>query len=77
MGWPGPLSPQAGIENPVKTLLEKAQTNIAVLLTRDLGQIRKILVPLGGGGDAAATDGATIRGVPNWHWRNSVNCSAP
>lgn len=49
VGWPGPLNPNAAIENPVKTLLEKAQTNIAVLLSRNLGQIHSILVPIGGG----------------------------
>lgn len=49
VGWPGPLNPKAVIENPVKTLLEKAQTNVAVLLSRNLGEIHNILVPIGGG----------------------------
>ncbi|HSQ27237.1 MAG TPA: amino acid permease [Anaerolineales bacterium] len=49
VGWPGPLSPHAVVENPVKTLLEKAETNVAVLLSRNLGPIRNILVPIGGG----------------------------
>ncbi len=48
-GWPGPLNPTAGVENPIQTLLEKAQTNVAVLLGPNLGQIRNILVPVGGG----------------------------
>lgn len=48
-GWPGPLDPDATVENPVKILLEKAQTNILVLLGRNLGKIHNILVPVGGG----------------------------
>jgi amino acid transporter/nucleotide-binding universal stress UspA family protein len=48
-GWPGALNPNATQENPVKILLEKAQTNVLVLLDRDLGQIHHILVPIGGG----------------------------
>ena len=48
-GWPGPLNPTAGVENPIQTLLEKAQTNVAVLLGPNLGQIRNLLVPVGGG----------------------------
>lgn len=49
MGWPGPLRPESDSPNPVKTLLEKAPTNIAVLLSRNPGKIRSILVPIGGG----------------------------
>lgn len=45
-GWPGA---QAAAENPVKILLEKAQTNVLVLLERNPGKIRNILVPVGGG----------------------------
>jgi nucleotide-binding universal stress UspA family protein len=48
-GWPGPLNPHATVENPIQILLEKAQTNVAVLLSHNLGQIRNILVPIGGG----------------------------
>lgn len=48
-GWPGPLDPKAVLENPVKILLEKAQTNVLVLLDRGLGKIRHLLVPVGGG----------------------------
>jgi amino acid transporter/nucleotide-binding universal stress UspA family protein len=48
-GWPGPLDPNATVENPVKILLEKAQTNILVLLDNNLEQIHNILVPIGGG----------------------------
>lgn len=49
MGWPGPLKSDSDSKNPVKTLLEKAPTNVAVLLTRHPGKIRHILVPIGGG----------------------------
>ena len=48
-GWPGPLDPQALAENPVKVLLQQAHTNVAVLLDRGLGDVRRILVPVGGG----------------------------
>jgi len=48
-GWPGPLSPDKVAENPVYVLLEKARTNIAVLLPHNLGRIHHILVPIGGG----------------------------
>ncbi len=48
-GWPGPLSPEALPENPVKVAIQKAPTNIAVLLDRGLGSVRHILVPVGGG----------------------------
>ena len=48
-GWPGPQDPNATFENPIKILLEKAQTNILVLLDRNLGEIHHILVPVSGG----------------------------
>jgi len=49
-GWPGPLrDPQALTANPVKTLIQKAHTNVAVLLDRGLGRVHDILVPVGGG----------------------------
>lgn len=48
-GWPGPFNPHTTMENPIQILLEKAPTNIAVLLSNNLGQIRNILVPIGGG----------------------------
>jgi amino acid transporter/nucleotide-binding universal stress UspA family protein len=48
-GWPGPLDPVSGGENPVKLLLEKAQTNVAVLRGYSLGPFRHILAPIGGG----------------------------
>jgi len=48
-GWPGPLDASAESSNPVPTLLEKAPTNLAVLLSQKPGRIRNILVPVGGG----------------------------
>jgi CIC family chloride channel protein len=49
MGWPGPLNGRSLAENPVKLVLQRAPTNIAVLLDRGLGVVRNILVPVGGG----------------------------
>lgn len=50
-GWPGPLSPERLVENPINLVLQKAHTNVAVLLNRGLftQPIRRILVPVGGG----------------------------
>ena len=48
-GWPGPLVPENIVENPIKILLDKAKTNVAVLLNNNLDQIHTILVPIGGG----------------------------
>ncbi len=51
LGWPGPLQPEQLAENPVKQVLQKAPTNVAVLLNRGLllQPLRRILVPVGGG----------------------------
>jgi len=49
MGWPGPLEPEHLADNPVARVLADARTHVAVLLNRDLGAIRRILVPVGGG----------------------------
>jgi hypothetical protein len=49
MGWPGPLDANTAPNNTVKVLLEKAKTNMAVLLSRNPGKIRNILVPIAGG----------------------------
>ena len=48
-GWPGPIIPEKMVENPIKILLEKAKTNMAVLLNNNLDEIHTILVPVGGG----------------------------
>ncbi len=49
LGWPGPLDLGRLPENPVKVLLQRARTNVAVLLDRGLQGIRQVLVPVGGG----------------------------
>ena len=49
MGWPGPLDQAEGRENPVKVVLQKARTNVAVLYDRGLGEVRQVLAPVGGG----------------------------
>lgn len=49
-GWPGPLTNIQLAENPVKIAMQKARTNIAVLLDRGLDEVNRILVPVGGGG---------------------------
>ena len=50
-GWPGPLRSEQLAENPIKQILQKAHTNVAVLLNRGLllQPLRRILVPVGGG----------------------------
>lgn len=48
-GYPSFASPQAPSENTIKILLEKAPTNLLVLLDRNLESIKNILVPVGGG----------------------------
>jgi amino acid transporter/nucleotide-binding universal stress UspA family protein len=48
-GWPTPLNPTQLAANPVKRILQHAPTHVAVLLDRGLRQIRRILVPVGGG----------------------------
>jgi len=49
LGWPGPLDARKLAENPVKVLLQKARTNVAVLLDQGLQDVRQVLVPVGGG----------------------------
>ncbi|MHB9034015.1 MAG: amino acid permease, partial [Anaerolineae bacterium] len=48
-GWPGQLNPSSLVENHVKVLLQRAPTNVVSLLDRGLSDIRRILVPIGGG----------------------------
>ncbi len=48
-GWPGPLDSKKLADNPVKVALQKARTNMAVLLDRGLDEVNLILVPVGGG----------------------------
>ena len=49
MGWPGPLEGQSLANNPVNVVLRNARAHVAVLLDRGLGDVRRILVPVGGG----------------------------
>ncbi len=49
VGWPGPLDAEALCDNPVKTAIQKAHTNVVALLDRGLRDVRRILVPVGGG----------------------------
>lgn len=48
-GWPGPLERDTAAANPVKILLEKADTNLLVLLDHDRTRLGNILIPIGGG----------------------------
>jgi len=48
-GWPGQMDAHALVENPVKIVLQKAHTNVAVVLDRGLHKVQNILVPVGGG----------------------------
>ncbi len=49
MGWPGPSDVQQAMENHVKTVLEKAPAHVAVLAGAEPEQVKRILVPVGGG----------------------------
>ncbi|MHB0859250.1 MAG: amino acid permease [Anaerolineae bacterium] len=49
LGWPGPLLPEALAVNLVKVILRQAPTGVAMLKPNNLGAIRRILVPIGGG----------------------------
>ena len=48
-GWPNPLNTPAPADNPIKLVLQRAHTNVVVLLDRGLRDVRRILVPVGGG----------------------------
>jgi len=48
-GWPGTLDAKTMAHNPIKVALQKAHTNVAVLLDRGLNEVNHILVPVGGG----------------------------
>lgn len=49
MGWPGPLEGETLARNVVKVVLQSARAHVAVLLDRGLQEVRRILVPVGGG----------------------------
>jgi len=48
-GWPGISDAKSLAHNPVKVALQKAHTNVAVLLDRGMDEVNHILVPVGGG----------------------------
>lgn len=49
MGWPGPMELGTLRENPVAEVLAEARCDVAVFLNRDIGSMRRILMPFGGG----------------------------
>jgi len=49
MGWPGTLAPEQVANHPVKIVLQKARAHVAVLLNRGLDDVKRVLVPVGGG----------------------------
>jgi amino acid transporter/nucleotide-binding universal stress UspA family protein len=49
LGWQGPLSPGQIYGSPSKTVLEAVRCDVAVLRERDLAEVRRVLVPAGGG----------------------------
>ncbi len=49
IGWPGVSDIKTMAQNPVKVAIQKAHTNVVVLLDRGLNEVNHILVPAGGG----------------------------
>jgi amino acid transporter/nucleotide-binding universal stress UspA family protein len=49
LDWQGPLSPGQIYGSPRKTVLQEARSHVAVLRERDLGEVRRVLIPAGGG----------------------------
>jgi amino acid transporter/nucleotide-binding universal stress UspA family protein len=49
LDWRGPLSAGRIYGSPGKTILQEAQCHVAVLRERHLNQVRRVLVPAGGG----------------------------
>jgi amino acid transporter/nucleotide-binding universal stress UspA family protein len=49
MGWHGDLSASRIYGSPAKRVLEEARCNVAILRARGQGQIKRVLVPVGGG----------------------------
>lgn len=47
--WKGPLSSSRIYQSPTKNILENAPCDIAILLPRKFSQIKRILIPIGGG----------------------------
>jgi amino acid transporter len=49
LSWRGPLSAGQIYGSPSKTVLQEARCDVAVLRERHLGEVRRVLVPAGGG----------------------------
>jgi amino acid transporter/nucleotide-binding universal stress UspA family protein len=49
LGWQGPLSAGRIYGSPGKTILEGAHCHVAILRERHLGEVNRVLVPVGGG----------------------------
>jgi nucleotide-binding universal stress UspA family protein len=49
LDWRGPLSAGQIYGSPRKTILQEAHCHVAVLRERNLGEVRRVLVPAGGG----------------------------
>jgi len=49
LDWRGPLSPGQIYGSPRKTILQRAEAQAAVLRERDLGEVRRVLIPASGG----------------------------
>jgi amino acid transporter/nucleotide-binding universal stress UspA family protein len=48
-GWTGSLSSSRIYGSPTKNILEKAPCDVAILLPRKFSQVKRILIPIGGG----------------------------
>lgn len=49
LNWQGPLSAGRIYSSPGKTILQEARCHVAVLRERNLGEVKRVLVPAGGG----------------------------
>ena len=49
LGWPGMVAPNQVAEHPLARLVTEAHTDVAAFLDRGVGEIRRVLVPFGGG----------------------------
>jgi len=49
LDWRGPLSPGRIYGSPRKTILQEARCHVAVLRERNLGEVRRVLIPASGG----------------------------
>jgi len=49
MGWPGPVAPDQVAAHPLARALVEAHADVAAYLDRGNGEVRRVLVPFGGG----------------------------